>query len=638
VKQTVVSAHLDDFGHSHLVAYVVNRDPARKIDDNELADSLREQLADHMIPAIFVDMHELPLTLHGNVERDRLPIPDFSKTMNAHVAPRTEAEKALCEIWCSVLGLERLGVQDNFFDVGGHSINAIQIAARAKKAGYKVSTKQIFELQTVEKLAAAAAPSISRGVANGFTSLSPIQQWFFERDFSQPNHFNMAMLMELPAGVDSGLLAKALGETVRNHSILAQRFKKTGSGWVQFTAQDSRVLSFTEHDLTDVDGAARDAAMESAAAAAHAGLDLSAGPILQAVLFRLGERDSSCLLIAVHHLYCDITSLSILTQDIQTAYSQLRKGSEVRLEPEGTSYRRWTEQLAIHSTSERCQEQRRYWTNSNWSKAEPIPRDGDGHATGKLAAVQIQLNENETQSLVKDLPRVHKVQVIELLLTGLALAYEGWTGSKSAVVAVERHGREELDENVDLSRTVGWFTAITPMLLDLDGAYDAKAALRRVRDCYRAVPDGGVGFGALRYLSSDQTTREEMGRIPAPEISFNYLGQRDAHSNSTHMPGNGTEQRRGLLVRPSAERLFKLDISGAVERDRLTITIVFSEPCHKRSSVEALALHYAQALRDLIDRCAEATPAHYTVADFPAVQLEQTEIDELVAELGSAGD
>ncbi|HKV38144.1 MAG TPA: condensation domain-containing protein, partial [Blastocatellia bacterium] len=629
---------------TQLVAYVELESDAPSCEELELF--LRQSLPDEMVPAAILPLERFPMTHRGKIDRRALPVPDFSGLRSEYVPSRTETEKALCEVWAKALGLDQVGIRDNFFDLGGHSINAIQITTKAKEAGCKVSTRQILELQTIEKLAEvvtqpqtdAIAQPQSQDRIGEFAPLTPIQNWFFDREHAAPHQFNMALILQFQQEVDSGLLRTALDGVVKNHAVLAHRFKQETGCWRQLIAKEPEVLGFTEHDLGRLDESERVTAMETAAAQAHKGLDITRGPVMQAVLFRLGEPDPDCLLIVLHHLFCDVISQSIIAEDIRLAYTQLSKGKQIDLEVEGTTYARWAELLQMYGKSDQCKQDLNYWTSLSWAKARPIPLDypNGENLAGSADAVEVRFTEAETRTLVRELPRAHNAQTVEALLTALALAYERWADSNTLIVAVERHGREELFDDVELSRTVGWFTSITPVILDMEDVYDEGQALKTVKERYRSMSVGGIGFGVLRYMSDDRDIRERMEQIPEPEISFNFLGQ--AQAGSVGMLGNGSKAISAALFSPASKRPFKLDISGVIEGGRLTITIIFSERLHRRARVEALALYYSEALRALIRHCSSARATEYTPADFQGVDLSQGEIDELVAGLSVSGD
>jgi non-ribosomal peptide synthase protein (TIGR01720 family) len=241
---------------------------------------------------------------------------------------------------------------------------------------------------------------------------------------------------------------------------------------------------------------------------------------------------------------------------------------------------------------------------------------GEERSRGADDIIQVQFTEAETQAIGK-VSRLQNAQIAEVLLTGLAMGYERWIGVRSMLVAIERHGREELEDEVDLSRTVGWFTAISPLLLNWEGARDEKEALMAIKAQYRAVPTGGVTFGALRYMSEDREIREQMERIPVPEISFNFLGQSGTRTDMPLLLGKNTNEMTSALVSSPIERPFKLDFNSVIADGRLTIKIVFNDRLHRRWKIETLALYCANALRTLIKCCSALQAPQYTTADFP---------------------
>ena len=562
------------------------------------------------------------------MDRRALPEPDRTAAEDAYVAPRTAAERALARVWAETLRLERVGVEENFFELGGDSILSIQVVARARRAGLVVTPRQLFEQQTVAALArvaqATGAPAPEPDEARGAVELTPVQRWFFAREVEARDHWNMALLLRPRATLDAAVLEAALRALAGHHDALRMRFAREGEGWTQAYAGAGAALPLVHVNLAGVAGRERAAQVERAGAGLHGSLDLAAGPVSRAGLLELGE-DGQRLLLVVHHLVVDGVSWRILLEDLEAAYEQLAHGRAVALPPKTTSFGRWAARLAEHARAGGFDAERGYWTDpARWSVA-PLPVDfpGGENVEADEDRVAAALSEEETRALLQEAPRAYRTQINDLLLCALARALRRWTGEDRLLVDLEGHGREELFADVDLSRTVGWFTTIHPALLEVRGE-PGGADLKRVKEQLRQVPNRGIGHGALRHLAGC----EELSALPAAQVSFNYLGQFDGTVSGDAFFALGRE-RTGPAAAPGSGRSHLFEVSGMVEGGRLHLAWSFSRGLHRRATVEALVEGFVAELRGLVAHCALEEAGGYTPSDFPLAALSQEQLDAL---------
>ncbi len=365
----------------------------------------------------------------------------------------------------------------------------------------------------------------------GEVPLTPIQHWFFEQELARPQHFNQAVLLDCD-GLTPGLVAEALAALLRQHDALRLRFDRDHDGWRQRHVEDDAALHLAcEHiDLAEFGDLVQPTALRVHADRLQASLDLTDGPLLRAALFELGAGRQRLLLI-IHHLVVDGVSWRILLEDLGTALTTLQKGDAVTFAPKTTSFRGWAEQLIGYADSIDMQRELTYWQQRPWSNAGCLPRDDEAGANSAavVCTVNASLDDADTQSLLQDVPSVYHTQINDVLLTALVETFADWTGRRNLLVALEGHGREDLFTDVDVSRTVGWFTSLFPVLLDISAATDPGEALKLVKEELRAVPNRGIGYGLLRYLSGTDALP-----APQPEVSFNYLGQLDGGVRACH--------------------------------------------------------------------------------------------------------
>jgi amino acid adenylation domain-containing protein/non-ribosomal peptide synthase protein (TIGR01720 family) len=636
ISKAVVVVRQGRSGVKRLVAYLV---PATEhgIDTEELRREAGVLLPDYMIPSAFVIMDELPLTRNGKLDRDALPAPDFQGTPEKHMAPRNDAEAELARIWAEVLGVERIGVEDDFFELGGDSILSIQVVSRARKAGFGMTPRDLFRYLTIAKLAASISEvvteTIDQGVVTGDVPLTPIQHWYFETNPDHPDHFDQSVLVELRGGLSKEALRGALAAVVAHHDALRMRFYEIDGRWTQHNTQAESGDLLAVHDLSAMAGEESEAAIASVTAAVHTSFDIAWGPLLKAVLFDFGGRRWPVLLLAVHHLVVDGVSWRILLEDLDTAYQQVDRGDTAVLEQKTTAFRDWALRLTEFTRGGGFDDELAYWADVTSQNDLGLPVDHAGRNTASSTrSVSLGLSVEETRTLLRDVPGVYRTQVNDVLLAALGSVLGRWTWRDRVVVDLEGHGREDVLAGVDLSRTVGWFTTMFPVVLDA-GSGDWGSTLKSTKERLRSIPRRGLGYDALRYLADGEC---QTGTT-LPPVSFNYLGQFDW---TTLGKGLFHEMLGGLGsdISDDAARGHLLDIVGSVENKRLEFTWYYSENVHSEDTVRVLAEQLVAALLNIIEHCAAPDAGGRTPSDFPLTKLDQSTVDELVGDGRSVED
>ncbi|HET9380237.1 MAG TPA: non-ribosomal peptide synthase/polyketide synthase [Streptomyces sp.] len=622
-------------GRKRLVAHLVASPGAAVPQTAELRDHLSGHLPDYMVPAAFVTMAELPLTVNGKVDRRRLPEPGLPAAADTpYRAPRTDAERVLAGIWAELLGVERVGVDDHFFMLGGDSIVSIQVVSRARTAGLALTPRDLFRHPTLAALATAAtgaaAAVAGTGPVTGEVGLTPIQRWFLDAEPPRPEYFNQSVTAETAEDVDAEALAAALTALWAHHDALRARFTRAADGtWHQdYAAPDTgtpRLLRV--HDLSGPETPDAEAAEARLSHEAHTGFRLDTGPLVAARLFTGGGR-APRLLLTAHHLIVDGVSWRVLLEDLETAYRQARAGEPVRLPPRTTSVREWVRRLTERAGKGDFAAQRAHWETVAHHCADPLPVDLDGGNTAAdLRAVTVRLDRRRTDDLLRRVPGVYRTRIDDVLLTALGRVLADWTGRAAVAVGLEGHGREDrLFDDIDLSRTVGWFTSLHPVALEVpDG--DWGTALKSVKEQLRAVPDRGVGHGALRHLAGDG----RLAAAPLPGISFNYLGRFDWSADGGALvravPGG-----LGGAEDPAAPRPHLLDVVARVEDDELEITWHYSGGRHRAETVTRLAEGMLRSLEGIVAHCAAPGAGGRTPSDFPLAALDQGAVDRVVGD------
>ncbi|MEH2195513.1 MAG: amino acid adenylation domain-containing protein [Nostoc sp.] len=638
VRDAVVIAREDKPGIKSLAAYVIPE--GKQATSNELRLFLKQKLPDYMIPASFTVLEALPITPNGKVDRRALPVPEFEfKDTTGFVSPSTDAEKILLKIWQDVLRLKQLSIHDNFFELGGDSIIGIQIIARANQAGLKLTPKQLFQHQTIAELAAVAVTTTfkraEQGLVKGIVPLIPIQHWFFERNLPEPHHFNQSVLLEVPPNIQPELLEPALQKLVYHHDAFRLRFVQQATQWQQYNSDVCDRVLLDIADLSNLPPTEQSQAIELKADEIQRELNLADGPLLRVVLFNFGKSSPGRLLIVIHHLAVDGISWRILLEDLSQAYKQLATENKIQLRAKTTSFKDWAMQLQDYAGTQGLQRELDYWLHST-SLVAPLPLDysavASANTVGSSRIVSVSLSIEQTRTLLQDVPGTYNTQINDVLLTALVQSFAAWTGDDSLLIELEGHGREDLFEDVDLSRTVGWFTSLFPVCLKLGGVHHPGDALKSIKEQLRRIPNRGIGYGILRYLTPDTTINKQLELLPQAQVSFNYLGQFD----QTHLAPLGwkyAQESSGSIHSPKGGRYHLLNVNGLVIADRLQLEWKYSSAFHHQTTIENLANNYVKVLEAIIDHCISPEAGGYTPSDFPEVGLSQEALDELLAEI-----
>ncbi len=613
-----------------IVAYIVPHDEQKPAGD-EMRRFLQERLPMYMLPSVFVVLTDLPRTPTGKIDRRALPEPENTPDTRTYQSPRNALEQTLAEIWSAALGIERIGVHDNFFALGGDSIISIQVASRARRAGIHITPKQLFQHQTIAELAEAGSASApiqaEQGRVLGPVPLTPIQHWFFEQAFSEPQHFNQAVMLKTARPLAPDLLQGALRALLAHHDGLRMRYNQTASGWQQTNADLDDEIPFTYIDLSHLSPSAQQLEIERQAAELQASLDLTGGPLLRLAYWRLGAEDTGRLLIAIHHLVVDGVSWRILLEDFENLCIQISRAENVCLPFKTTSFKQWAEQFVIYAQSETVQQELSKWLDQPWRAAQRLPVD---HPQGcnTVASEQTHftaLNPSETHTLLQEIPPVYHTQINDVLLAALAQAFKQWTGAHTLLLDLEGHGRQEVIEGIDLSRTVGWFTSVFPVCLNIEDAQTPRQALIGVKEQLRCIPENGINYAVLKYLNENGS--KTLQNLPKAELIFNYLGQLDQTLSGTIL--QPAEESVGPCRSTRELRSYLIEINSSISAGRLQLAWTYSPNCHRSSTIEQFAAQYMQALREIIAHCQAAQTSENTAADFPAARLNQSELERL---------
>jgi amino acid adenylation domain-containing protein/non-ribosomal peptide synthase protein (TIGR01720 family) len=641
VGSAVVMAREDEPGIKRLAAYVVTSQPAPDV--SILREHLKKKVPDYMVPAAFVFLDALPLTASGKVDRKALPVPESQRPelTRRYVAPRTAAEKTLSEVWSKALRVEKVGIEDNFFELGGDSILSIQIISAARREGLKLTPKLLFSNQTIASLASVASvtetDNPSTAEVAGDVLLTPIAKWFFEQTLEDLHHYNQAFLFTVTENLDRGILEQALAELSRHHDALRLRAARENGAWRMHYSGPSEATLLEWIDISKLSEPEQRAAIESTCAKQQASLNVQNGPIWRVVYFNLGNGRPGRLLFVVHHLAVDGISWRPLLEDLENGYQQIKSKQKVALPAKTASYRIWAERLLTLADSDSLKKELPYWNSVTEpgkvsETLNPFATDAAGSAAnteGNAKKVTVALDEDATRTLLQTVPAVYNTQINDVLLTALARAWAKWTGSGTLYTNLEGHGRENLFEDVDVSRTVGWFTSIFPVRLELNESAEnwrPGEALKSVKEQLRRIPQRGVGYGILRYLSGEAVLKSR----PEPAMVFNYLGQFDRAVGSKLL--RFASESVGPWHSPKQKRRHLLEINSLVMNDRMEFEFTYSPSLHDGNKIQEFADGFLNALKEVIAHCQLPAAGGRTPSDFPLARIDQASLDRLLAE------
>jgi amino acid adenylation domain-containing protein len=603
VKECAVVARDGAGGAKRLVAYIV---PAAggTIDVSSVRAYLRETLPEYMVPAVFMVLDAFPLTANKKVDRNRLPEPDGQRPDLATelVLPRTPTEATLARIWADFLRVERVGVHDNFFDLGGDSLLALRAIMRANRDGVSLPSNAIFRFQTVAELAAAAdalgTTGADQATVTGPTPLTPAQLRFLtERQSPDPQHWNVAILVQATdLSVDA--LESAVEAIVEHHDALRLRVWQTPEGWRQETAPPPGTTPFESHDLTALSPADRGASIERISAELQGSFDIARGPLLRVAHFACGPDEPDRLLVLVHHFAVDGLSFGVLVEDLEQAYRQALSGDPIRLPPKTTSFRDWAIQLGHLAREPRIAETAERWLALPWQEAAAIPTragaDRSRNTNDSATTVILELSQAETERLLRTGRPEH------IILAALAHGLCAWSGSSVALIDILSHGRDAISDGVNLARTVGFMLSYNPVVIrDPSWAVAPRAVDLVTRQLEDQPP--GYTFEVLRFLAPDARLRERLSALPRADLLFNYaVGETlvDAAAEWRR-----AQESAGPDRSPRGLRQHALAVRATLAPD-LRLTFVYSTELHEPETIDAWVGEVATTIRSILEASA----------------------------------
>ncbi|AIQ12432.1 non-ribosomal peptide synthetase [Paenibacillus durus] len=627
IREAVVIAHEDRQGVSSLCAYLISDDVWTTTAVREL---LEAELPEYMIPAYVIQLEQLPLTSHGKLDRKSLPEPDQSlRSGPDYEAPRNEVEEKLVSVWREVLGIEDIGINHQFFVSGGDSIKALQIGSRLAKAGLRLEVKDLFAHPKIKDLSSYVKVEQrerrTEESVEGEVEYTPIQQWFFQQNREERNHFTQSFMLHRAEGFEASRIEQVFDQLLAHHDALRMIYAEQDGEIRQINRRaGERMFSLHRYDVRGMDDQERQ--VYEIATKIQQASAIEEGKLVQVGLFRAEDGDH--LLIAIHHLVVDGVSWRILLEDFELLYRQAEQDAPLDIGFKTDSYQRFAGELKEYALGKQVEKERAYWTELAAVKTRFIPGqvvpEPDTFANSRT--IQSSLREETTLQLLRESNRAYQTEINDLLLSALYVAVRELTGEQRLKVNLEGHGREDVLEGMDVSRTVGWFTTMYPVVLEGEEQDELSKTIKRIKEGLRKVPNKGIGYGVLKYLTRVPELQNEE-RAP---ILFNYLGEIGGTAHDGLFGGSRFslgESIGGKIIRSNP-----VEINAVIVNGRLMMSTTYNASEYSEAIISRFNNMYVDALEQIIAHCANKEYAEKTSSDYGYSDLSLEDLEELLSE------
>ena len=609
INEAIVVAKADQ-----LVGYLIS---TTEIDNKAIQKALSQQLPEYMIPKLYMQLESFPLTSNGKIDKKALPsIDDSAYQKESYAAPTNEVEAKLVTIWQDLLGVAQIGIYDNFFELGGDSIKAIQLVSRSKSAEIHYQVKDIFSHQTISEIALHLKEATEiiqeNGILEGEVILHPIQKQFFDTKYAAENHYNQSVLLTLSKKIDEKTIQKTIEILAEQHDVLRLEFKKEEKAQYpiqSFGAQLPTIITETVNTTDEITGIC---------SKYQADLDIYNNDLTRFVFIQTPDsEDDNRLFIGIHHLAIDGVSWRIFLEDFTRTVENIQAGIPVSLPEKATSYRQWTESLTDYANSSALEGEFRYWKKViNNFKSLPVDTNyAETISYEETNNYSVSLASEATESLLKDIHGAYGTEINDVLLSALSMALHGWVDAEKIVIGLEGHGREELFDGVDINRTLGWFTTVYPVNLDIRSKEEVGTLIADTKDMLRAIPEKGIGYSVLRYLGKEEI--QETLTADYQEIIFNYLGSFDnsVSKEEDNLVGFASEFAGEAISKANANP-HRISINSMVVNNTLQLDWSYDSKRYHKETIQTIADNYITALQHIISHCSTTKSQVKTASDY----------------------
>lgn len=620
IRQSVVTVKENE-DEKYLVAYYISED---EVDKKALKNSLSKTLPDYMLPGYYIQLESMPLTANGKIDKKVLEeVVEKDLIKEEYISPRTKEEELLVSVCLDVLKHERISVKDNFYNYGGDSIKSIQIVSRLKQLGYSLKVDQILRNPIIEDLAKLIKSNtivIDQSEVKGEATLSPIQHYFFQNpSIVNKNHYNQSVLLKSKVEINQIILEQCISTLVLHHDALRMQYNFINAQWQQYNnngAEKHYKINF--YDLTE--DADELESLNRIGAELQSSFDIGSGILVHVGHFRL--KDGDRLAIIVHHLVIDGVSWRILLEDLSSLYESISSNNITKLPLKTDSFQRWTSLQLDYAKSKELEKERIYWENVCSEAIPLLPTDykeeSKRYKLDKL--VNIVLDVSLTEKLQTQVHQIYNTEINDILLTGLAMAVRDVFGVEKTALRMEGHGREEIIEGVDVSRTIGWFTSVYPVVLDLSQSKGYE--LISIKETLRKIPKKGIGYGILNYLNQPFSNKIK------PGIEFNYLGDfgNNTDANNESVFKFSSESVGHSVASENGKNEILLDVSGIMISGELHMSIRYSDSLFHKDTIEKLSNAYKENLQNIIEDLSGKKQNYLTPSDLTYKKIQYSDL------------
>ncbi|MCG8569092.1 MAG: condensation domain-containing protein, partial [Spirochaetes bacterium] len=587
IEKAVLSVESDKNQGKYLVAYY-KCEGKQEIEKQSIRNILSTILPQYMIPSEFHEVTFIPLS--GNGKLNKKKVNEYiikNKIQNKKSKVLTETEQKLIALFKKYLKIDHsIGINDDFFDLGGNSLLAILIAQAAKKEGIEFKSYQLLEFPSIAQLTETLPTNISQPVERDWGNnsdevpLSPIQKWYFNHSHKNYAHFNQYCYFSANHQIDEKILNLSLQDLMNRHDQLRAKYEKTDGEWKQIITQQKNHNILSTYDLSGKLKKLQEKEKEEIINQKQAELSLSHPPLVWAVLFKIGNRKYE-LVISIHHLITDLISWSVLIDDLNSIYQSKMAGHDDTIDTKSTSFLKWVTDSTSYIYQQDFSKDIKYWSKINNNSQIPLDYpDFSNEITYKsLDKVILSLSKEDSEKLSSALQQKYHFQAYHLLLTCLVSTLTSWIGKKDIWIDFESHGRENLGFDHDLSRTIGWFTAVYPVLFSQERGNNYLDLTNHIMNQLNNVPNQGITYGLLKYIKQDKS----IVNLPSSEIAFNYLGDLTDLTNDNHM--FKLEHFAGMSVDPGNKLSYLLNIDVIQHNKQFHIVFSYSKNIFKEKTM-----------------------------------------------------
>ncbi|MDM8517687.1 amino acid adenylation domain-containing protein [Desulfobacterales bacterium HSG16] len=639
VRENLVRENL--VRENELVAYVIS-ESSRVLNSADLRLYLNKILPSYMIPSFFVFLKKFPMTVNGKIDKKALPhhLDDMGIDIE-YASPRNEIEEKIVSIWQKFFVKEKIGIHDNFFDMGGDSIRAIQMVSYLHQENLRVKAKEILLYPTIALLSDILSGRLSEKAVQGHDTmghldsgrldsdqetitgivpLTAVSSWFFKEYKYERHHFNHVSMFHSKDRYDENGLRAVFAKLQEHHDIFRIRYefknRDRHEKITQYNCGLDYPLDFTIFDLTDMDSDMAIKKLSRNTEMLQTEIDLENGHLMKIALFKMSDGDR--LLVIIHHLIFDRVSWSIFIEDLNLGYARYISGKPINFPPKTDSFKKWAEHIELYSISDALMKEKTYWQSlesdfvsgieSGRIKALPYDSITEQGLMTDIVHASISLSISETEELLARADRIYRAKIDEILLTALAYAMKKWHGCDKTLITLEGHGREDIIEEIDVNRTIGWFTSTWPAILDLPNTgsnignnnsdvWDASVPnIEKIKTTVRSIPNKGIGYGILKYLTPFEY-KNDMTFCLNPEINFNYLGQFKEEDAGFFEIAKDSPPIHSYS--PDAEIIHNLDIAAMIADRKLHVNFAYNSKRFKEKTIDRILTAYHTFLKGI---------------------------------------